>query len=375
MPVASTIVQEATELLGKATTNYLAWDMEIKNIMLKLRKRASYLRGNDKGEEEIATITNMLDQFKEKLNDSINRLKNESRANSSNSGDAHPDVAPDVGTEHGAAAVMKQPAAFSKNEKDAQPRKRLCLETQAPTSPSIAAARSSGSSIAQSSAEGGVNKAVAIESTSSGGAQSAAAKQLPSHAGSVLNAGNNPKQTQIALAFPAKSRASLKKRPARKPRATVSKRPASRLKREPLDWQTRFKLLQDWLANHDQEWPNTRSKRIAERRLAKWVNNQRSRARLFKLDPAKREALESLDGWGYNALDDQWDLYLMQLKEWLTDGEFSEKHPCSWFPSRSPPEIITGEQRKSEIALATWTFKQRCFLSKHDPSATPIRIY
>ena len=147
------------------------------------------------------------------------------------------------------------------------------------------------------------------------------------------------------------------------------------MKREPLGWQTRFNLLQDWLANHDQEWPNRRSKRIAERRLAKWVDNQRSRARLLRLDPAKREALESLDGWAYNALDDQWDLYLMQLKEWMTDGEFSEKHPCSWFPSRSPPEIITGEQRKSEIALAKWTFWQRCFLSKHDPSVTPIRIY
>jgi len=106
-----------------------------------------------------------------------------------NSCDAHPAVAADVGTEHGAAAVMKQPAAFSKNEKDAQPRKRLCLEAQAPTSPSIAAARSSGSTIAQSSAEGGVNKTVAIESSSSGVAQSAAAKQLPNHAG--RNAGSS----------------------------------------------------------------------------------------------------------------------------------------------------------------------------------------
>ena len=106
-------------------------------------------------------------------------------------GDAHPAVAPDVGTQHGAAVVMKRPAASSKNEKDAQPRKRLCLEVQAPTSPSIAAARSSGSSIAQCSAEGGVNKAVAIESSSSGVAQSVAAKQLPSHAGRVLNTGSS----------------------------------------------------------------------------------------------------------------------------------------------------------------------------------------
>ena len=72
----------------------------------------------------------------------LNRLKNASRANSSNSGDAHPAVAPDVGTEHGAFAVMKQPAASSKKENDTQPRKRLCLEVQAPTSPSIAGSTS-----------------------------------------------------------------------------------------------------------------------------------------------------------------------------------------------------------------------------------------
>jgi len=121
----------------------------------------------------------------------LNRLKNASTEKSSNSGDAHPAVAPDVGTEHGAPAAMRQPAAFSKNQKDAQPRKRLCLEAQAPTSPSIAADRLSGSSIVQSSPEGGVNKAVAIESSSSGVAQSAAARQLPSHAGRVLKAGSS----------------------------------------------------------------------------------------------------------------------------------------------------------------------------------------
>ena len=62
----------------------------------------------------------------------LNRFKNASKANSSNSGDAHPAVAPDVGTEHGAAAVMKQPAAFSKIDKDAQPRKRLCSSRVCP---------------------------------------------------------------------------------------------------------------------------------------------------------------------------------------------------------------------------------------------------
>ena len=86
---------------------------------------------------------------------------------------------------------MKQPAASSEKENDTQPRKRLCLEVQAPTSPSFAAPCSSGSSIAQCSAEGDVNKAVAIESSSSGVAQSAAAKQLPSHAGRVLNTGSS----------------------------------------------------------------------------------------------------------------------------------------------------------------------------------------
>mgnify|MGYP000075705651 CR=1 FL=1 len=87
---------------------------------------------------------------------------------------------------------VKQPAAHSKNEDDAQPQKRLCLGAQAPRSPSIAADPSSGSSIAQPapshrSAEGGVKKPAAMESSSRGVAQSAAAKQFPSHAGRVLN--------------------------------------------------------------------------------------------------------------------------------------------------------------------------------------------
>ena len=155
----------------------------------------------------------------------LNRLKREaSRASRTNSGDAHPAVVPGVGAEHGAAgdsgveqpaagehavaqsakasagssdsSGVKQPAARSKNEEGAQPRKRLCLGAQAPTSPAIAAAPSSGSSIAQPapfscSAEGGVNKPAAIESSSSGVAQSAAAKQCPSRAGCVLNTESN----------------------------------------------------------------------------------------------------------------------------------------------------------------------------------------
>ena len=81
---------------------------------------------------------------------------------------------------------VKQPAARSKHENS----------SQAPSSPSIAASPSSGSSITQPAptsrvAEGGVNKPAAIESSNSGVAQSAAAKQCPSHARRVLNTENS----------------------------------------------------------------------------------------------------------------------------------------------------------------------------------------
>ena len=157
----------------------------------------------------------------------LNRLEGEvTRGSSTNSGDSHPAVASGVGAKPGAASRcdsgaeqpaaaehvvaesakappsnsdssgVKQLAAHSKNKNDVQPRKRLCLGAQAPRSPSIAADPPSGSSIAQPApshrgAGGGFKKPAAMESSSSGVAQSATAKQLPSHAGRVLHTGSS----------------------------------------------------------------------------------------------------------------------------------------------------------------------------------------
>jgi len=63
MPVASTIILDATQLVAKDDTSIVA----LKSTLLKLQKRASYLSTNDTGDQDIATIKELVAKIKHKM--------------------------------------------------------------------------------------------------------------------------------------------------------------------------------------------------------------------------------------------------------------------------------------------------------------------
>ena len=63
MPVASTIILDATQLVADDAASATT----LKSTMLKLQKRASYLSTNDTGDQDIATIKELVAKIKHKM--------------------------------------------------------------------------------------------------------------------------------------------------------------------------------------------------------------------------------------------------------------------------------------------------------------------
>ena len=71
-------------------------------------------------------------------------------------------------------------------------------------------------------------------------------------------------------------------------------------------WNAAYKLLTEFKADHGHCLVNSKHKQDGIP-LGRWVTNQRVRYRKGQLDQTKVKLLESIEGWNWNPLDEQWD--------------------------------------------------------------------
>jgi Helicase associated domain len=106
-------------------------------------------------------------------------------------------------------------------------------------------------------------------------------------------------------------------------------------------------------------------------RLGYWVSTQRTNERLGALDPKRKELLEALPGWMWNAVETRWEEQFSALEQFV-DREGDARVPRGYVDSagrelgrwvarqryyrRNKPERLSDKQQSRLEALAGWSW-------------------
>ena len=131
-------------------------------------------------------------------------------------------------------------------------------------------------------------------------------------------------------------------------------------------WEEKFKQLKKWARKHPEKLPSQTAASPSDKKLAKWVNNQRNAGSRGDLHEDRMQLLEDIPSWSWNAHQEAWFTNYDALRSWLFDAPYSNTNPCPAYPSSTPPRHgnETAQQREREAVLGRWVEKQRFLHSK-----------
>jgi superfamily II DNA or RNA helicase len=84
------------------------------------------------------------------------------------------------------------------------------------------------------------------------------------------------------------------------------------------NWRRGFKYLQQYASEHGNTLVPHLFKTVDEFKLGPWVIDQRKRR--DQLTKARKQQLESIDGWVWNVIEDRWDVGFGHLCQYVTDN-------------------------------------------------------
>ena len=125
----------------------------------------------------------------------------------------------------------------------------------------------------------------------------------------------------------------MKKAARQRPASRMLKRPSSSRRGD--TWSALVGQLRHWLRDHGGTYPSRKGSTKKERRLARWINNQRVLHHTGKMLSNRVESLERLRNWSWSACDGSWGLMFKRLRKWLEDNDedysinSTPKHKCS----------------------------------------------
>lgn len=129
------------------------------------------------------------------------------------------------------------------------------------------------------------------------------------------------------------------------------------------DWDDAIDQLDEWLGDHNFQYPRRNSPNKLEDSLARWVNNQRLAYRTGSLPGTRITQLEQLWDWKWDAYAGGWDKLYADAEAWFYDDPFTRESPCTFYPSVQFTYVggdpRTPEEVRQERALARWLAKQR----------------
>ena len=126
----------------------------------------------------------------------------------------------------------------------------------------------------------------------------------------------------------------------------------------------RLKSLKLWLKAKAGKFPHQKSSNVRERGLAFFINKQREKNRNSRLPAELADALEELDGWSWNTLDQKWLTNLELVRSWIADVPVDLEHvsnevALSWYPQLDPGKDMQGLAHTQEVELAKWVHWQK----------------
>ena len=124
-------------------------------------------------------------------------------------------------------------------------------------------------------------------------------------------------------------------------------------------WSQRFSKLKQWLTVHQGEYPRQTAEDAKAKRLARWVNNLRTKYSKGKLLDAHTNQLQSLPGWRWSKRTAWVDMHA-ELVKWFdagNDPRAAGSRVQDSFPSRG-------------TVLGKWVHNQR-YAYRHGQLAQP----